>query len=165
MATNEGSESANVDICQINVGQGEVYDKKCTFCKVVNNEMGTEILHVDEEVSCFRDIKSGLCHFKVVCVCARVCVLEKMVEIGMEILQKNNVLDLSDVRFGFHWPPFCSVSHLHLHVLAPASQMGFMSRLFYRPNSYWFVTADQLIQQLNFKVDQLSGGLQSGLVQ
>ncbi|XP_070975987.1 adenosine 5'-monophosphoramidase HINT3-like [Oncorhynchus clarkii lewisi] len=78
-----------------------------------------------------------------------VSLVEKMVEMGMEILQKNNVLDLRDVRFGFHWPPFCSVSHLHHHVLAPASQMGFMSRLFYRPNSYWFVMADQLIQQLN----------------
>ncbi|KAG7229440.1 hypothetical protein INR49_012831 [Caranx melampygus] len=71
-----------------------------------------------------------------------------MVEKGKEILQKNNVTDLNDVRFGFHWPPFCSVTHLHLHVLAPASQMGFMSRLFYRLNSYWFITADQLIEHL-----------------
>ncbi|XP_055759487.1 adenosine 5'-monophosphoramidase HINT3-like isoform X1 [Salvelinus fontinalis] len=162
MATNEGSERANVDISKIKVGQGEGYDKKCIFCKVVNNEMGTEILHVDEEVSCFRDIKPGAPHHYLVVPTRHVgnckslskehvSLVEKMVEIGMEILQKNNVLDLSDVRFGFHWPPFCSVSHLHLHVLAPASQMGLMSRLFYRPNSYWFVTADQLIQQLNSK--------------
>ncbi|KAM9513322.1 adenosine 5'-monophosphoramidase HINT3 isoform 3-T5 [Salvelinus alpinus] len=149
MATNEGSEPEYVDISKINVGQGEGYENKCIFCKVVNNEMGTEILHVDEEVSCFRDIKPGAPHHYLVVPTRHVGNLEKMVEIGMEILQKNNVLDLSDVRFGFHWPPFCSVSHLHLHVLAPASQMGFMSRLFYRPNSYWFVTADQLIQQLN----------------
>ncbi|KAF0045137.1 hypothetical protein F2P81_001666 [Scophthalmus maximus] len=74
-----------------------------------------------------------------------------MVETGKEILQKNDVTDLSDVRFGFHWPPFCSVAHLHLHVLAPASQMGFISRLVYRMNSYWFITADQLIGFLNSK--------------
>ncbi|XP_036790499.1 histidine triad nucleotide-binding protein 3-like [Oncorhynchus mykiss] len=74
-----------------------------------------------------------------------------MVEIGMEILQKNNVLDLRDVRFGFHWPPFCSVSHLHHHVLAPASQMGFMSRLFYRPNSYWFVMIHYMSLTMDWK--------------
>uniref|UniRef100_A0A671Q7X8 HIT domain-containing protein n=1 Tax=Sinocyclocheilus anshuiensis TaxID=1608454 RepID=A0A671Q7X8_9TELE len=64
--------------------------------------------------------------------------LEKLVETGKEILQKNNVTDLNDVRFGFHWPPFCSVTHPHLHVLAPVSQMGFMS-----------CVADQLLQRLS----------------
>lgn len=47
-------------------------------------------------------------------------------------------------RFGFHWPPFHSVEHLHLHVLAPASQMGFISRFIYRLDSYWFITVRTL---------------------
>ncbi|CAN9513927.1 unnamed protein product [Ophioblennius macclurei] len=140
----------------------EGYEKKCIFCKIVNHEMDTELLHRDEEISCFRDIKPAAPHHYLVVPTKHVgnCkslhkehvpLVKQMVETGKEILQKCNVTDLSDVRFGFHWPPFCSVTHLHLHVLAPASQMGFMSRLFYRLNSYWFVTADQLIELLNSK--------------
>lgn len=136
------------------------YDQKCIFCKIVKGEMGTELLHNDETVSCFRDIHPGAPHHYLVvpnkhvgnCKSLRkehVPLVEKMVEMGKEILQKNNVTDLNDVRFGFHWPPFSSVTHLHLHVLAPVSQMGFMSRLVYRLNSYWFITADQLLQKLN----------------
>uniref|UniRef100_A0A3P8XHJ1 Adenosine 5'-monophosphoramidase HINT3 n=1 Tax=Esox lucius TaxID=8010 RepID=A0A3P8XHJ1_ESOLU len=151
MATNGGSEPANDDISKTNLHQGDGYDRKCTFCKIVNKEVATELLYVDEEVTCFRDIKPGAPHHYLVVPTKHVgdCkslnkqhvpLVEKMVETGKKILQKNNVLDLSDVRFGFHWPPFCSVSHLHLHVLAPASQMGLMSSLFYRLNSYWFVT-------------------------
>ncbi|XP_056617590.1 histidine triad nucleotide-binding protein 3 [Triplophysa dalaica] len=136
------------------------FDKKCIFCKIVNGEMGTELLHNDEDVSCFRDIHPGAPHHYLVVPTKHVgnCkslgkehvpLVEKLVETGKEILLKNNITDLSDVRFGFHWPPFCSVTHLHLHVLAPTSLMGFFSRFVYRLNSYWFVTADQLLQRLN----------------
>ncbi|XP_065154634.1 adenosine 5'-monophosphoramidase HINT3 [Paramisgurnus dabryanus] len=140
--------------------QSDGYDIKCIFCKIINGEMGTELLHNDEEISCFRDIHPGAPHHYLVVPTKHVgnCkslgkehipLVEKMVEMGKEILRKNNVTDLNDVRFGFHWPPFCSVTHLHLHVLAPTSQMGFLSRLVYRLNSYWFVTADQLLERLN----------------
>lgn len=52
--------------------------------------------------------------------------------------------DLSDVQYGFHWPPFHSVAHLHMHAISPASQMGFVSRMIFRPNSYWFVSVSIL---------------------
>ncbi|TSQ69482.1 Histidine triad nucleotide-binding protein 3 [Bagarius yarrelli] len=108
--------------------------------------------------------------------------VEKLIETGKAILQKNDVTDLNDVRyfgyrfyprvlnpnkicavlkraffeyaddvyfrFGFHWPPFHSVEHLHLHVLAPASQIGFFSRFIYRLDSYWFITVRILNRSL-----------------
>ncbi|XP_073341436.1 adenosine 5'-monophosphoramidase HINT3 [Pagrus major] len=162
MAAVEATQPAQVDLSETSSAPAEGYDKKCIFCKIINNEMGTELLHCDEEISCFRDIKPGAPHHYLVVPTKHVgnCkslskehvpLVKQMVETGKEILQKNSVTDLSDVRFGFHWPPFCSVTHLHLHVLAPASQMSFMSRLFYRLNSYWFITADQLIELLNSK--------------
>ncbi|XP_068999374.1 adenosine 5'-monophosphoramidase HINT3 isoform X2 [Embiotoca jacksoni] len=155
-------QAAQVDISKTSSVPNEGYDKKCIFCRIVNNELDTELLHCDEEISCFRDIKPGAPHHYLVVPTKHVgnCkslskehvpLVKRMVETGKEILHKNNVTDLSDVRFGFHWPPFCSVTHLHLHILAPASQMGFMARLFYRLNSYWFITSDQLIELLNSK--------------
>ncbi|XP_033495696.2 adenosine 5'-monophosphoramidase HINT3 [Epinephelus lanceolatus] len=158
----ESTNPALADVPKTSNGPAEGYEKKCIFCKIINNEMGTELLHCDEEISCFRDIKPAAPHHYLVVPNKHVgnCkslskehvpLVMRMVDTGKEILQKNNVTDLSDVRFGFHWPPFCSVTHLHLHVLAPASQMGFMSRLFYRLNSYWFITADQLIELLSSK--------------
>nr|CAD7590015.1 unnamed protein product [Timema genevievae] len=65
--------------------------------------------------------------------------VEDLVRIAKQILEQTGV-DLSDVRFGFHWPPFHSISHLHLHAIAPASQMGFISRGIFKPDSWWFVT-------------------------
>uniref|UniRef100_A0A8C6UV32 Adenosine 5'-monophosphoramidase HINT3 n=1 Tax=Neogobius melanostomus TaxID=47308 RepID=A0A8C6UV32_9GOBI len=158
------SEAPQVDIPKSNPAGPADYDKKCLFCKIVNKEMGTELLHSDEEISCFKDIRPAASHHYLVVPTKHVgnCkslsqehvpLIKRLVELGKEILEKNNVTDLSDVRFGFHWPPFCSVTHLHLHVLAPVSQMGFMSRLVYRLNSYWFITADQLIELLNTKAE------------
>jgi diadenosine tetraphosphate (Ap4A) HIT family hydrolase len=42
---------------------------------------------------------------------------------------------LSDSRLVFHVPPFNSVQHLHLHVLAPASEMGWHAALLEYPPS------------------------------
>ncbi|KAE8602372.1 hypothetical protein XENTR_v10013963 [Xenopus tropicalis] len=142
------------------VEQNHSYDMSCIFCRIANKqESGAELLHSDDDLVCFKDIRPAVTHHylvvpkKHVGTCKtltkdHVQLIKTMMEVGKSTLQKNNVTDLEDIRLGFHYPPFCSISHLHLHVLAPASQLGFLSRMIYRVNSYWFITADELIDQL-----------------
>ncbi|XP_072913449.1 adenosine 5'-monophosphoramidase HINT3 [Hemitrygon akajei] len=138
---------------------GSSFDKNCIFCKIGSKEQPADLVHWDEQFACFRDIHPGAPHHYLVvprkhignCKSLKkehISIVEAMVTVGKNVLHQNGIDDLSDVRLGFHWPPFCSVTHLHLHVLAPASQMGFISRMTYRPNSYWFITVEQLIEKL-----------------
>ncbi|KAG7461027.1 hypothetical protein MATL_G00205230 [Megalops atlanticus] len=154
MASSEGAGSA-----QTSKAQREGYDKTCIFCKIANNETDTEILRSDEELACFRDVKPGAPHHYLVvprrhignCMTLlkeHVPLVENMVEMGKSVLQKR-VTDLEDIRLGFHVPPFSSVPHLHLHALAPASQMDARSLRIYGPQSFWFITADKLLKKLN----------------
>ncbi|XP_067881412.1 histidine triad nucleotide-binding protein 3 isoform X2 [Heterodontus francisci] len=133
------------------IAAGAEFEKKCIFCKIGNKEESVDLLHWDEQFACFRDIRPGAPHHYLVvprkhignCKSLKkehISVVQKMVNIGKNVLQEKGIDDLADVRLGFHWPPFCTITHLHLHVLAPASQMGFISRLVYRINSYWFIT-------------------------
>ncbi|XP_070782059.1 adenosine 5'-monophosphoramidase HINT3-like [Enoplosus armatus] len=131
----------------------------CPFCQIANNQADTEILLSDDELLCFRDVKPGATHHYLVVTRTHIdnCkslqgddipLVERMVEMGRSVLEKNKVSDLDDVRMGFHVPPFSSVPHLHLHVLAPASKMNFKSQLHYGPQSYWFITVDKVLSQL-----------------
>ncbi|KAM4692978.1 adenosine 5'-monophosphoramidase HINT3 [Discoglossus pictus] len=136
------------------------HDTKCIFCRIASEQdTGAELLHNDDDLVCFKDIRPGApYHYLVVpkkhvgncktLTADHIQLVKSMVDIGRNVLQRNNFTDLEDIRLGFHWPPFCSIAHLHLHVLAPASQLGFLSRMIYRINSYWFITADQLIERL-----------------
>ncbi|XP_036406195.1 histidine triad nucleotide-binding protein 3-like [Megalops cyprinoides] len=152
MTSSEGAGSAPS-------AQRDGYDKTCIFCKIANNEADTEILYSDRELACFRDVKPGARHHYLIvpkkhignCMTLRkehVPLVENMVEMGKSVLQKH-VTDIEDVRLGFHVPPFTSVPHLHLHALAPASQMDASSLHMYGPQSCWFITADNLLKKLN----------------
>ncbi|XP_070843429.1 adenosine 5'-monophosphoramidase HINT3-like isoform X1 [Chaetodon trifascialis] len=123
----------------------------CPFCQIANNQTDTEVLLSDDELVCFRDIQPGASHHYLVVTRRHIdnCkslqrddipTVERMVEMGRSVLERNKVSDLADIRMGFHLPPFSSVPHLHLHALAPASKMNFKSQLHYGPQSHWFIT-------------------------
>jgi diadenosine tetraphosphate (Ap4A) HIT family hydrolase len=45
----------------------------------------------------------------------------------------------------FHVPPFNSVDHLHMHVLAPISEMGFLGRMKYWCGMRWCVSGEDVL--------------------
>lgn len=118
--------------------------------------------HEDEQVAAFSDHKpAAKFHFLVVpkehCGNPKslhsedhIYLLESMLEVGKKVLVDNEA-NYEDALFGYHWPPFNSIQHLHLHVISPRSQMGFFTRLAYKPNSLWFVTHEWLMDRLKNK--------------
>ena len=78
-------------------------------------------------------------------------IIENMVEIGLSLLEGQGGTK-DDVRTGFHWPPFTSVNHLHLHVISPTSSLGFFSRnVMYKPDSWAFATSEWAVNYLKGK--------------
>ncbi|KAK0130936.1 Histidine triad nucleotide-binding protein 3 [Merluccius polli] len=133
----------------------------CLFCCITTTkDTDTEIISRDQDLVCLRDAKPGARHHFLVVPTSHmgnctslhrehIPIVEQMKEMGRSVLEKHNVSDLQDVRMGFHLPPFSSVPHLHLHVLAPASEMNSRSLSRYGPQSYWFITVDNVLHQLN----------------
>ncbi|XP_050360356.1 adenosine 5'-monophosphoramidase HINT3-like [Nymphalis io] len=135
-----------------------VEKSSCVFCNIINKLDNTEILYEDEDVCVFRDIKPAS-DYHILTVPKRhiedaKCLqpadkelVERMLSVAKEMLQKNN-LSLEDARFGYHWPPFRSVRHLHLHTIAPQSKMGLIGRMIFKENSYWFVSPEYVVSRI-----------------
>lgn len=134
------------------------------FCKIAAKEEESRIVFEDENTVVFPDIRPATQHHylivpkqhygnpKTLHDAEHVRLLENLVAVGKKVLGEHGA-DTKDVRMGFHWPPFNSVQHLHLHVISPASQMGFISRQIFKPGSFWFVSDGWLLE----RVKRLSG--------
>ena len=86
---------------------------------------------------------------------ADVPLLEEMQAMAMSTLQTrhggqdDDTIARGDYNLCFHVPPFNSVDHLHLHVLAPQSSMRWYHRLIkYNTSMRWSVSLDTALTRL-----------------
>uniref|UniRef100_A0AAY4AZP8 HIT domain-containing protein n=1 Tax=Denticeps clupeoides TaxID=299321 RepID=A0AAY4AZP8_9TELE len=123
------------------------------FCFALSTRRQT-LLASDDEVLCFKDISPGAEHHYLVVPrdhikdCTYLQKIVSMANMGLKVLHENNFTDMNDASFGFHLPPYTSVDHLHLHVLAPASQLYICSKYKYTPNHYRFITVIYVVHRL-----------------
>ncbi|XP_049884406.1 adenosine 5'-monophosphoramidase HINT3-like [Pectinophora gossypiella] len=148
-----------ITLITVLVTEMAVERSSCIFCNIVNKLENTEILFEDDEVCVFRDIKPAT-RFHTLTIPKRHIddvkalnkddkeLVAKMLAVSKDLLSKNN-LSVADARFGYHWPPFRSVRHLHLHTIAPEAEMGYIGRLLFMKNSYWFVSPEYIEKMLS----------------
>lgn len=132
---------------------------KCLFCRIANHqEPNSRLLYEKDGIVIFEDIRPAATHHYLIVPQKHVKdpkhlgpadsdLVERLTAVGKEYLTKNGG-SVDESRIGFHWPPFNSISHLHLHVIAPVRSMGLIASMIFRPNSLWFVTSDWLINRL-----------------
>ena len=68
-----------------------------------------------------------------------------MEEIGREAI--NSLGNYSNMKFGFHVPPFTSVDHLHLHCMA--GEFKFTTDITHSPQFFWFASPESIISRLS----------------
>jgi diadenosine tetraphosphate (Ap4A) HIT family hydrolase len=79
-----------------------------------------------------------------------VALVQDMKVMGLSLIEKyeHDAFMNGDYITCFHVPPFNSVDHLHLHVLAPASEMNWVYRVKYLRGMRWCVSDEVVIERL-----------------
>ncbi|XP_054721194.1 adenosine 5'-monophosphoramidase HINT3-like [Uloborus diversus] len=138
-------------------------EETCVFCKIVREKTAV-FFYENEGFIAFKDKKPAAAHHYLIIPKKHVKnpstlqpsdleLVKQLFSIGKEVLQRQNA-STDDARFGFHWPPFNSIQHLHMHAISPASSMGFVSKLIFKPDTYWFVSAASLVEKLEKKISE-----------
>ncbi|KAJ8686858.1 hypothetical protein QAD02_022652 [Eretmocerus hayati] len=130
----------------------ENYQENCIFCKILRKEEPGVNIYEDEHIACIKDINPASTHHYLIIpknhiTNAKVLTKEdeqlydKMVA-TVDIIVNQLGLQKDSIRTGFHWPPFTTVNHIHLHLISPVENMSFIKRMMFKPNSSWFVSTD-----------------------
>ncbi|XP_061602662.1 adenosine 5'-monophosphoramidase HINT3-like [Cololabis saira] len=139
---------------------GDDFVDTCMFCLIANDkDEETTVIKQNEELVCFRDVCPAAPHHYLVIprqhiISCRslnrrhISLVERMAELGEAVLRDQGIADMKDIRLGFHQPPFISVDHLHLHVLAPSRQISTNFEYKFLPGTDSFVTVQSLKNRL-----------------
>ncbi|KAK7099282.1 hypothetical protein V1264_003442 [Littorina saxatilis] len=137
---------------------------KCLFCRIANGEEEeTRILQDRDDVVIFKDIRPAASHHYLVVpkvhkkdakhlTTSDVPLLEKLVSMAKEFLEQQGG-NISDARLGFHWPPFHTIAHLHLHVISPQAEMGWIARGIFMQDTWWFKTPAWVLDRLKTETE------------
>ncbi|XP_056284020.1 adenosine 5'-monophosphoramidase HINT3-like [Pseudoliparis swirei] len=160
-------------MAELNSGPETV--ETCIFCLIADDkDKETEVIKKNKELVCFRDISPAAPHHYLVipkqhihsCFLlhrGHVDLVERMVEMGKAVLCDQGMADMKDIRLGFHQPPYTSIDHLHLHVLAPASQIYLDKKYKFNPCSNRFVTEKHMQMHLKGKAPPVKKAFGSSL--
>ncbi|XP_023128186.1 adenosine 5'-monophosphoramidase HINT3-like isoform X1 [Amphiprion ocellaris] len=130
--------------------------------KANDQDEEAEIMKENNELVCFKDIDPAAPHHYLVvpkrhiysCFSlhkGHICLVERMAEMGKAVLREQGITDMKVARLGFHMPPYISVGHLHLHVIAPASQISEYMGYKFIPGTESFITEESLRKHLQYK--------------
>ncbi|XP_050526765.1 adenosine 5'-monophosphoramidase HINT3-like [Daktulosphaira vitifoliae] len=120
----------------------EFDDKKCVFCEIIAKNDPTKILEPrGNKFVIVKDIHPVANHHFLVISREHIPtvkslkpipehreLLNSMFTAAKQVLVNNGETSLSNSRFGFHWPPFYTVGHLHLHAISPVNSMAWYFR-------------------------------------
>ncbi|OAD57270.1 Histidine triad nucleotide-binding protein 3 [Eufriesea mexicana] len=120
----------------------------CIFCNIVDNKAPSEKIYEDDYVTCIKDINPASTHHYLILPNKHIrnakelrpedAELYDRILSTVDIILEKQGLDPAATRTGFHWPPFNTVSHLHLHVISPINKINLFKRIMFEPHSYWF---------------------------
>lgn len=126
--------------------------ENCIFCKIIHGKAEGEKIFQDDDVTCIKDINPASTHHYLILPNRHIRnakelkpedaeLYDKIISTVNAIIEKQG-LDPAATRTGFHWPPFNTVHHLHLHVISPIRNMNMARKMMFKPNTPWFVSTD-----------------------
>ncbi|KAL6263976.1 hypothetical protein P5V15_004057 [Pogonomyrmex californicus] len=131
----------------------------CIFCKIIRNEESSEKIYEDDDVTCIKDINPASTHHYLILPNKHIRnaktlkpedseLFDKIIA-TVDIISEKLGLDPASTRTGFHWPPFNTINHLHLHVISPVEKMNTLKKIMFSHNTYWFVSTNYVKSRLN----------------
>ncbi|KAG8185752.1 hypothetical protein JTE90_000735 [Oedothorax gibbosus] len=143
----------------LNIAQEPLRERNCVFCNIAHGEdPSTDLLYKDDNYVAFRSIRPAASHHYLIIPkshikdavglgAQHVPMLDEMEAIANDVLTQLGG-DSRTARIGYHWPPFISVSHLHLHAIAPADDLSIKASILFQPGSKWFRTTQEVVSRI-----------------